>query len=92
VRFGEALVAAVKRVASTELGVEVSVESFLGYIEYPSHYLNNLDSPVGLAFLTHLEDERVTTAADRRSWFDVLPESMHGEQREFLLERRLARS
>jgi len=92
VRFGEPLVAAVKRVARTELSVEVSVERFLGYIEYPSHYLNNLDSPVGLAFLSHLEEGQLTTAADRRSWFGVLPEPMHAEQREFLLEQRLARS
>jgi ADP-ribose pyrophosphatase YjhB (NUDIX family) len=92
VRFGEPLIAAVKRVASTELGVEVSVERFLGYIEYPSHYLNNLDSPVGLAFLSHLEEGELTMAADRRSWFSVLPERMHAEQRDFLLEHRLARA
>jgi len=92
VRFGEPLVAAVKRVASTELGVEVSVERFLGYIEYPSHYLNNLDSPVGLAFLTHLEGGQLTSDADRRSWFGALPEPMHAEQRDFLLEHRLVRS
>jgi len=42
VRLGEPLVAFVKRVAATELGLEVSVGPFLGYIEYPSHYLNGL--------------------------------------------------
>jgi hypothetical protein len=92
VRFGEPLVAAVERVARTELSVEVSVERFLGYIEYPSHYLNNLDSPVGLAFLTHLEGGQLMSAADRRSWFSALPEPMHAEQREFLLDQGLARS
>ncbi len=91
-RFGEPLVAAVKRVAGTELGVEVAVERFLGYIEYPSHYLNNLDSPVGLAFLGHLEEGQLMTSAGRRSWFSVLPEPMHAEQRDFLLEQRLMRS
>ena len=40
VRLGEPLVAAVKRVAATELGL--SVGPFLGYIEYPRHYLNGL--------------------------------------------------
>jgi len=92
VRFGEPLVAAVKRVAAAELGVEVSVEGFLGYIEYPSHYLNNLDSPVGLAFLTHLEDDRLTTTVGRQSWFTILPAPMHTEQRNFLLQHRLVHS
>ena len=92
VRFGEPLIGAVKRIAGAELGVEVSVERFLGYIEYPSHYLNNLDSPVGPAFLTHLEDDRLTTAAEPRSWFTVLPAPMHTEQRDFLIEHRLVNS
>ena len=50
VRFGEPVIDAVKRVAIDELGVRVSVGELLGYIEYPSHYNNGLDSPVGLAF------------------------------------------
>ena len=86
VRFGEPLVEAVKRVARDELGVTVSVGEMLGYIEYPSHYDNGVDSPVGLAFLADvvgdMPDER-----DLRSecaWFSVLPDSMHDEQRKFL--------
>jgi ADP-ribose pyrophosphatase YjhB (NUDIX family) len=86
VRFGEPLVEAVKRVARDELGVTVSVGEMLGYIEYPSHYNNGLDSPVGLAFLADvvgdMPDER-----DLRSgcaWFSVLPDNMHEEQRKFL--------
>src|SRR5208283_4072210 len=50
VRFGEPLVDAVKRVAAAELCVEVSVGAMRGYIEYPSHYENGLDSPVGIVF------------------------------------------
>ncbi len=85
-RFGEPLVEVVKRVARDELGVTVSVGEMLGYIEYPSHYDNGLDSPVGLAFLADvvgdMPDER-----DLRSecaWFSVLPDNMHDEQRKFL--------
>lgn len=92
VRFAEPLVIAVRRVAATELGLEVSMGPFLGYIEYPSHYLNGLDSPVGLAFLTHLEGDRPTTLADGQSWFTALPDPMHSEQRDFLLQHRLAKS
>ena len=91
VRFGEPLIAAVKRVAATELGLEAPVGPFLGYIEYPSHHLNGLDSPVGLAFLSHVEEDQLTTIADRRSWFAVLPDRMHTEQHDFLLEHRLVR-
>ena len=92
VRFGEPLVVAVKRVAANELGLDVSVGPFLGYIEYLSHYLNGLDSPVGLAFLCHVEEDPLTTVGDRRSWFAALPDRMHTEQRDFLLKHRLVRS
>ena len=87
VRFGEPVTEAVKRVALDELGLTVSVGELLGYIEYPSHYDNGLDSPVGLAFrarpaIAEMPDER-----DLRSecaWFATLPENMHDEQRDFL--------
>ncbi|MBV8429562.1 MAG: NUDIX domain-containing protein, partial [Solirubrobacterales bacterium] len=55
VLFGEALVGAVRRVARDELGLEVKVGELLGYIEYPSHHENGLDSPVGLAFRCTLD-------------------------------------
>jgi ADP-ribose pyrophosphatase YjhB (NUDIX family) len=92
VRFGEPLATAVERVAVTELGLVVSVGQFLGYIEYPSHYLNGLDSPVGLAFEAHMEEGQPTSDAGQPSWFTVLPDGMHTEQRGFLLEHGLARS
>jgi ADP-ribose pyrophosphatase YjhB (NUDIX family) len=86
VRFGEPLVQAVRRVAQDELGVTVSVGEMLGYIEYPSHYNNDLDSPVGLAFLTDVVGD-VPDEPNLRSecaWFKVLPDNMHAEQTEFL--------
>ncbi len=93
VRYGEALVDAVHRVAADELGVEVEVERLLGYIEYPSHLEHGIDWPVGIAFETHLvaapggrfgpEDHSVR-------WFGRLPGAMHDEQRAFLEEHRLA--
>ncbi len=87
VRFGEPLVEAVRRVAHDELGVEAIVGELLGYIEYPSHYENGLDSPVGLAFAT-----RITQAAEPPPgcrWFTQLPANMHDEQKRFLAEHRL---
>jgi 8-oxo-dGTP pyrophosphatase MutT (NUDIX family) len=82
VRFGERLVEAVRRVARDELGVAVRVGPLVGYIEYPSHYENGLDSPVGLAFRAELDDG----SHPRGQWFWALPENMHDEQRQFLLD------
>lgn len=89
VRFGEPLVQAVKRVAESELGLDVRVRRLLGYIEYPSHYENGLDSPVGLAFETALRGGPPDLRGLRShcAWFTVLPGNIHGEQRAFLIDR-----
>ncbi|BBX52871.1 hypothetical protein GCM10009645_12010 [Mycolicibacterium poriferae] len=86
VRFGEKMVDAVRRVAAKEVGIDVVAAHPLGYIEYPSHHENGLDSPVGIAFdvvdytgVPHADDE----AADAR-WFTELPAQMHREQVDFL--------
>jgi ADP-ribose pyrophosphatase YjhB (NUDIX family) len=87
VRFGEPVTEAVKRVALDELALTVSVGELLGHIEYPSHYDNGLDSPVGLAFRAQPSIGRVPQEPELRSgcaWFTTLPENMHDEQREFL--------
>ncbi|HZM53879.1 MAG TPA: NUDIX domain-containing protein [Acidimicrobiales bacterium] len=84
VRFGEPLVSAVSRVAGTELGLELEVGSLLGYIEYPSHYLNGLDSPVGLAFFCNVSHDQVADAGLARTWFTRPPDPMHVEQVDFL--------
>jgi ADP-ribose pyrophosphatase YjhB (NUDIX family) len=86
VLFGEPLAEAVKRVARAELGLEVEVGELLGYIEYPSHYENGLDSPVGLAFRTR----RLTHASELPAgceWFTQLPDGLYEEQRDFLVAR-----
>lgn len=81
VRFGEPLLDAVRRVAHDELGISVRVGPLVGYIEYPSHYENGLDSPVGLVFRAEPDDR----SPARGRWFTALPENMHEEQRAFLL-------
>jgi ADP-ribose pyrophosphatase YjhB (NUDIX family) len=88
VRFGEPVVEAVRRLAQDELGLTVSVGQLLGYIEYPSHYNNGLDSPVGLAFRAQTSIVDMPDERDLRSecaWFTVLPDKMHDEQKEFLV-------
>ena len=94
VRFAEPLVAAVRRVASAELAMEVEVGPLLGYIEYPSHYRNGLDSPVGMAFLCHVADDSASAAGAAearpgRGWFTAPPGPMHEEQVEFLVAHGL---
>ena len=85
VRFGEPLVEAVGRVARDELGLRVEAGEMLGYIEYPSHYENGLDCPVGVAFAARIEER---LEADRTrwnvEWFNALPDNMHDEQKDFL--------
>jgi ADP-ribose pyrophosphatase YjhB (NUDIX family) len=89
VRFGEPLVQAVRRVAASELGLDVRVGRMLGYIEYPSHYRHGLDSPVGIAFealpLGGSPDARCLRSGC--AWFSVLPGNIHDEQRAFLTAR-----
>ena len=82
VRFGEPLVDAVTRVARDELQLTVSVGEMLGYIEYPSHYKNGLDSPVGIAFRAAASDTQYRPR--NCDWFTALPDNMHDEQRTFL--------
>jgi ADP-ribose pyrophosphatase YjhB (NUDIX family) len=90
VLFGERLTDAVERVARDELRLQVKVGELLGYIEYPSHYQNGLDSPVGLAFRTEPVGAPPSAGElpDGCEWFARLPSGLYEEQREFL-ERRL---
>lgn len=83
VLFGESIEQAVKRVADFELGLEVRVGELLGYIEYPSHYENGLDSPVGLAFAVQ-PIAAVDDAPEGCRWFRELPDGLYEEQRAFL--------
>ena len=94
VRFAEMLTDAVHRVALDEIGVDVAIDDFLGYIEYPSHARQGIDWPVGLAFRTHLllpGGDVLQTVADQLEWFTRLPDEMHDEQRTFLRLHGLVR-
>ena len=87
VRFGESLLEAVKRIASRELGISVLRTSNVGYIEYPSHYLHNLDSPVGIVLRVDKYDGTAepNSEASGGDWFSVIPENMHADQDTFLI-------
>ncbi|MHB1865265.1 MAG: NUDIX hydrolase [Candidatus Saccharimonadales bacterium] len=86
VRYGERLTEAVSRVAKNEIGIEIISSKLIGYIEYPSHYLNGLDSPVGIVFkITKYKNQPIIKAqASDCGWFKKLPTKMHKEQTDFL--------
>ena len=84
VRFGEPLVDAVARVARDELGLGADVGEMLGYIEYPSHYENGLDCPVGVAFAARVPERDAPPPGCE--WFRSFPDNMHDEQKDFLAE------
>jgi ADP-ribose pyrophosphatase YjhB (NUDIX family) len=88
VLFAESLADAVRRVARDELRLDVEPAELLGYIEYPSHYENGLDSPVGLAFRAE-PDNNVSESElpEACGWFSRLPDRLYTEQREFLIRR-----
>lgn len=87
VRFAEPLQNTVKRIALRELGIEVTHAELVGYIEYPSHYNNGLDSPVGIVFEVQSFKNNVkpNNESAESGWFNVLPSPMHAEQDIFLL-------
>jgi ADP-ribose pyrophosphatase YjhB (NUDIX family) len=85
VLFGEPVLDTVRRVARMELGIEVTPGPLLGYIEYPSHYENGLDCPVGLAFAVEpLEPVELTQLHSQCRWYSESPSQIHDEQRAFL--------
>lgn len=94
VHFGEPLVETVRRIAKRELGVTVTDTALLGYIEYPSHYLKGLDSPVGITFqITGFSGKiKHNKEAQQSGWFKHLPEVTHEGQLEFILSHNLLSS
>jgi len=87
VLFAEPVVEAVKRVARAELGFDVHVGDLLGYIEYPSHFENGLDSPVGLAFEAQPLNGAEESIPEGSAFFRRLPPGLYEEQRAFLVRR-----
>ena len=87
IRYGESVHEALHRVALDEIGVSIEIHQLLGWIEYPSHFEQGIDWPIGLAFHCGLAQGERRTPNPAHHYFQVLPEPMHDEQREFLLSR-----
>jgi ADP-ribose pyrophosphatase YjhB (NUDIX family) len=89
VRFGEPLAEAVKRIALRELGIGATEVESKGCIEYPSHYLHGLDSPVGIVFevIAYRGQLAPDEEASDGGWFTTLPDPRHADQDVFLVTR-----
>jgi ADP-ribose pyrophosphatase YjhB (NUDIX family) len=87
VRFGEPVAEAVKRIAERELRITVKQAKNVGYIEYPSHYNNELDSPFGIVFEVEEYDGKFqpNDEAQAGGWYNTMPKDMHADQDTFLL-------
>jgi ADP-ribose pyrophosphatase YjhB (NUDIX family) len=87
VRFGELMIEAVQRIAKRELSIKVESAKNVGSIEYPSHFKNSLDSPVGIVFeVEHYSGALSPNNESQESgWFAQIPEGMHADQDEYLL-------
>ena len=83
------LLHAVRRIALRELSIDVQHARDCGYIEYPSHYMNGLDSPVGLVFeVTECSGGPAPNAeASCGAWFTSIPKDMHPDQDQFLINK-----
>jgi ADP-ribose pyrophosphatase YjhB (NUDIX family) len=92
VQYGESLFSAVRRVAKRELAIDVEEAVNCGYIEYPSHYLKGIDSPVGLAFAVTRYTGIPTSNSEAlgSGWFAAIPEAMHADQDTFLMNKVFA--
>ncbi len=90
VAFGESLEMAVTRVAKRELSIEVNDLINIGYIEYPSHYLNGLDQPVGMVFEvnSYSGEIKLNHESGEKGWFDYIPDNMHADQDVFLINNK----
>ena len=88
--FGEKHVNAVGRIARRELSIAITGAKLLGYIDYPSHYENGLDSPVGIAFAVKYKgDIKPNKESSKIGWFKKLPDNIHADQDKFLNDKVL---
>lgn len=88
--YGETIAQAIERIAQKELGVAVTVQKCLGYMEFPSEVKERgYGSTVSLAFLCETQSTDFKSANNEASEikiFSQLPDNMISEQRAFLDE------
>lgn len=90
--FGESLLEAAARLAKREMGIKIHDPKMVGYIEYPSHYKNGLDHPLGFVFQVTQFDGDLNTNKEAKNgdWFKKLPSNMHPDQDSYLVDNGYA--
>ncbi len=89
VLYKETLEDALQRVAKAELGVDIKVGKFLGFMEFLNvDKLGGYDHPVSLGFLCEPAHTNFTldAQASEYAFFKEIPENTLTEQKEFLQE------
>ena len=92
VYYKETITDAVKRVAKDELGVEVEIEKFIGFLHYPNLVQDEgWDWPIGAAHLVKILKGVPKGSEQGREirFFNKLPENMVPAQGEFLSKHGL---
>ncbi len=88
VNFRETLENAVLRIAKEELNIDVKVDKFLGYIEYPSILKVSYDWPVSLAFKCSParggQEIVLDMQASAFKYFKKIPKNTLPEHKEFV--------
>lgn len=92
--YQESIEGAVERIARSELGISVVMDSYLGYIEYLNEEQDRgFGCAVGLAFLCHPADPTASITlnheASEYKMFKELPSPIIKEQGEFLRTKGL---
>ena len=92
VYYKETIEDAVKRVAKDELGVEVEIERFIGFVHYPNLIRDEgWDWPIGAAHLVKITKgvPRGSEQGEKVKFFNNLPQNVVPTQGEFLLKHKL---
>lgn len=87
VMFQEKVEDAVKRIAKEEVGLDVGIEKYLGYIEYPNEIKEGgFGWSVGLAFKAYVQGGKIENDGQSSSVgvFKELPKDMIKEQFDFV--------
>lgn len=85
--YREKLIDAAKRVAKEELGVNVTIQKFIGYIEYFSEEAERgFGYTVTLVFLCKLNDLKfvLDNQTSKVGFFKIIPKNTIKEQKKFL--------
>lgn len=94
VYFEEPAVDACKRIAKEELGADVSIDKFAGYLEYPStkDQPGAFDWSVSLMFLASLTSNKINLSSEAKDYkfYKKLPENTLPEHKEWLIKNNLA--